>query len=57
MNDYKITWVIELYADSPRDAAQQARDIQLDWGSEATVFTVEDLATNTVCDIDVADEG
>jgi len=38
---YRITWQIDLAADSPKHAAQQALAIQRDTHSWATVFTVE----------------
>jgi hypothetical protein len=38
--EYLVTWEIEITADSPEDAAQQARDVQQDPDSMATVFGV-----------------
>lgn len=44
MNDYIVTWRIELSANSKEEAAQLAREIQLDPNSRATVFEVaEDI--------------
>ena len=40
MKDYLVTWEIELSATDPADAARQARAIQIDPTSRATVFTV-----------------
>jgi len=40
MNDYIVTWRIELSANSKEEAAQLAREIQLDPNSTATVFEV-----------------
>ncbi len=37
---YRVTWVIDVFAATPREAAQEARAIQLDSGSIATVFRV-----------------
>jgi hypothetical protein len=37
---FYVEWRIDVYADSPEDAAMQARDIQLDSASSATVFHV-----------------
>jgi len=38
MANYKVTWEIDIDADSPEEAAQIAREIQLDDCSTATVF-------------------
>jgi len=38
MPGYRIVWAIDLDADSPEAAAKQARQIQLDPNSIATVF-------------------
>ena len=46
---YKVTWVIELDADTPRKAAEMAMDIQqgrIEWGKTATVFEVEELPSH-----------
>lgn len=40
MNEYLVTWGIELDADSPEDAALQALAIHRDPKSIATVFNV-----------------
>ena len=41
MPEYRVTWEINVEAASPMEAAQIARDTQLDWESLATIFTVE----------------
>jgi hypothetical protein len=46
MKEYRVTWAIELAADSPQHAAQLAREIQLSASSIATVFDVYDAAGN-----------
>jgi hypothetical protein len=38
--DYRVTWVINVEADSPMDAAKQALEIQRDPKSTATIFDV-----------------
>jgi len=44
MNDYIVTWRIELRANSKQEAAELAREIQLDPNSRALVFEVaEDI--------------
>ena len=40
MDEYFVTWRIELSANSPEDAARQAREIQLDPDSTALVYRV-----------------
>ena len=40
MKSYRVTWNIDIEADTPEDAARQAREIQLDPTSMATVFDV-----------------
>jgi hypothetical protein len=40
MDEYLVTWRIELSANSPEDAARQAREIQLDPDSTALVYRV-----------------
>ena len=43
MPEYTVAWTIQLDADSPRDAARQAREIQLDPNSIATFFRVTEV--------------
>jgi hypothetical protein len=38
--EYRVTWVIDVHADNPRDAAEQARAAQVRPGTTATVFQV-----------------
>lgn len=38
--NYKVKWEIDLEANSPKEAAQQALDMLQDKGSTATVFKV-----------------
>lgn len=40
--EYKVIWEIDIEADSPREAAQIARNYQLDPDSTATFFNVSD---------------
>jgi hypothetical protein len=40
MNEYHVTWEIDVSADSPREAAWEALKAQRNPGSIATVFTV-----------------
>jgi len=41
MPKYLVTWTIDIDADSPREAAELARLIQLDPDSEAVYFDVD----------------
>jgi hypothetical protein len=40
MANYTVVWVIEIEADSPRKAAEEALKTQLDFRSEAHTFNV-----------------
>lgn len=40
MNEYRVIWEIDIEAETPREAAQQALDIQRNPDSIATCFTV-----------------
>lgn len=40
LRQYKVLWVIDIEAHSPRDAAELARSIQMREDSIATVFDV-----------------
>ena len=42
MTWYLVRWEIDLLADSPEEAARQAREVQLDTGSTATCFDIVD---------------
>lgn len=42
MKTYTVTWEIDLEAESAVEAAQKAREIQLDPDSLATAFKVDD---------------
>jgi hypothetical protein len=40
MADYRVIWEIDIDADSPREAAEKAREIQLRPHSIATLFNI-----------------
>lgn len=40
MTHYQVRWEIDIEAESPESAALQAREIQLDPGSIATIFDI-----------------
>ena len=45
MNEFEVTWVVQVSANSPEDAAKRAREMQLDADSLATVFEVQQVMT------------
>lgn len=45
MPEYLVIWEIDIEADTPRDAALEALEIQRNIGSEATVFKVKEKGT------------
>jgi len=65
MNEYIVVWVMQLDADSPMEAAEEARRIQLDLGSYATSYEVSEscnvkpnflVGEFETIDLDVAEE-
>ncbi len=50
--EYVVIWRVELDADSPYDAARQARNIQLDPESAATLFEVIDSEGQRIVDLE-----
>ena len=53
MATYKVTWEIEIDADTPEEAVMEAREIQLDDMSEATAFELERLSDGQKYQIDL----
>jgi len=56
MQEFHVTWEIDITADSPQEAAKRALTIQRDPESSATVFDVTDEAGVTER-IDLEDSG
>lgn len=56
MPDYHVTWTIDICADTPEQAAEEALAIQRKPGSSATVFMVHDGKTETRVDLDALAE-
>lgn len=52
MNEYTVTWAIDIDADTPEEAAKEAMAIQRDPDSIATVFMVSDGKTTTKVDLE-----
>jgi len=50
--EFKVTWTIEIEAETMEEAAQQALAIQRDFFSEATVFEVKNTETGETDTID-----
>jgi hypothetical protein len=48
MTDYRVSWDIDIDADSPREAAERALEIQRRPDSIATAFTVRDEAGESI---------
>lgn len=47
MREYRVVWEIDIYADSPENAARKARATMLDPESIADVFSVRDGSGET----------
>lgn len=56
MKSYLISWEIDLHADSPREAAEKAFEIQRDPASEALFFEVIEHGTNEHINVDLMEE-
>jgi hypothetical protein len=54
--EFRVIWEVEIEADSPKEAAQQARAIQLTPGMSATVFDVWAHVTGKMHRIDLIEE-
>lgn len=52
MQTYRVTWTIEIDAESPREAAETAREILFDAESIGNVFEVEHEDGVEVVDLD-----
>ena len=55
MKTYRVFWEIDVDADSPREAAEKAREIQLDALSCATVFGVQQVKEDDFFDRETVD--
>ena len=55
MRTYEVIWRIAIEAQSYRDAADQAREIQLDPDSEALFFDLKNLSTGREVVVDLMD--
>jgi len=57
MTEWEVSWVIEIYADTPEQAARIAMEIQRDPDSMAGAFRVQNTANyNQAYNIDLSDE-
>ena len=53
---YHVVWEIDIYAQSPREAAKEAQAIQQDMDSTATVFDVTEEDGDTTVRIDLGED-
>ncbi len=53
---YHVVWEIDVYAESPREAAKEAQAIQQDKDAMATVFDVAEEDSDKTVRIDLAEE-
>jgi len=53
MPEYRVIWEIDIDAESPREAAQEALRVQRDRFSDAVVFVVENDEEGTIDQIDL----
>jgi len=52
---YRVTWIIDLEASTPIDAARRARDVMQDKESIATIFEIKQDKAEIVHTIDLLD--
>ncbi len=55
MTEYKVTWIIDIDAETPEDAAAEALNIQRDVESQALFFRVLNKDTDEEVGIDLID--
>ena len=53
---YHVVWEIDIYSQSPREAAKEAQAIQQDKEAMATVFDVTEEDSDKTVRIDLAEE-
>lgn len=54
--EYLVTWEVNVWADSPRDAAERARAMQTVPKTTAVAFTVADIESDELTEIDLLEE-
>jgi hypothetical protein len=54
--EFRVIWEVDIEAEGPKEAAQQAREIQLIPGMSATVFDVWAYVTGKMHRIDLVEE-
>ena len=55
MKEYRVTWVIDVSAESPEDAARKALEIQRDVESTALVFKIREIGISKLAGMTVVD--
>jgi hypothetical protein len=53
--EFRVIWEIHVHAENPRQAAEQARSLQLDPHLQATLFTVWDCARTIMHRVDLTE--
>lgn len=53
MKHYRVTWIVDVYAHTPDDAAREAYTMQTDKDTIATVYDVEDRETGETVAVDL----
>jgi hypothetical protein len=56
MPEYKVMWEIDIEADTPTDAAIEAKNIQLDPKSTANTFIVADESKKEIYQLELVPE-
>ncbi len=56
MTEFEVTWVIDIVADSPREAAEIALEIQRDPDSTAQVFLARPEGSRVAYQVDLLAE-
>jgi len=56
MTKFRVAWEIDIEADTPREAAEEALKTQQEKGSEAVYFTVANFDTGETEDVDLLHE-
>ena len=55
MTQYLVQWEMDIEADTPEEAASEALKVHRDPSSEATYFTVTQLAAQKMYHVDIQD--
>lgn len=53
MKHYRVTWTVDVYAETPESAARDAYAMQTDKDTAATVYKAEDRETCEIVAVDL----